>query len=279
MSDLVIHPTTAAALEAWKDGQHHALLLVGSRGSGKASLAGRLASELLHADAVEHPYVRWITPETGLGIEAVQGIGHFLRLKVPGKEAVDRIVIIEDAHHLTGEAQNALLKTLEEPPAGTRLILTAADEQALLPTIRSRVQAVTVNRPVATDLQHYFEQQFNKAEVERATRISGGLPGLMHALLDNEDHPLKPAIELARELLQQSSYERLARVDELSKQKELTQDTLEVLQHMAELSLQQADGKAAQRWQHILKASYEASEALAGSGQPKLVLTELMLNF
>jgi hypothetical protein len=101
----------------------------------------------------------------------------------------------------------------------------------------------------------------------------------MHALLDNEDHPLKPAIELARELLQQSSYERLARVDELTKQKELTQDTLEVLQHMAELSLQQAEGRAALRWQHILKASYEASEALANSGQPKLVLTQLMLNF
>jgi DNA polymerase-3 subunit delta' len=242
-------------------------------------LARDIAGKVLGADPAGHPYVQWLSPATGLGIEAVQEVSRFLRLKVPGQNPVDRIVVIEDAHALTDEAQNALLKTLEEPPAGTRLILTTADEQALLPTIRSRLQAITVNRPAVAALQQHFEPNFTKTEVERAARISGGLPGLMHSLLENEDHPLKPAIELARELLQQSAYERLARVDELAKQKELTLDALEVMQHMAELSLAQAEGKTAQRWQNVLKASYDASEALASSGQPKLVLTQLMLNF
>jgi DNA polymerase III gamma/tau subunit len=51
-----------------------------------------------------------------------------------------KAVIIEDAHLLTTEAQNALLKVLEEPPANTILILGANTKESLLPTILSRCQ-------------------------------------------------------------------------------------------------------------------------------------------
>jgi hypothetical protein len=67
-------------------------------------------------------------------------------------------------------------------------------------------------------------------------------------------------------------------VDELAKQKQLAQDTTFILQQMARLSLQSATGQGAKKWQRILKASYEAAEQLNQSAQPKLCLTNLMLN-
>jgi len=87
------------------------------------------------------------------------------------------------------------------------------------------------------------------------------------------------ATERARQLLSQTTYQRLLMVDELSKQRQLALDVTTILQQMAHVSLQNAKGEAANKWQAILKASYEAAEALSGSAQPKLILTKLMLNF
>ena len=58
-----------------------------------------------------------------------------------------KVFVIDEAELLEAEAQNALLKTLEEPPGGALLILVAADVDALLPTIRSRCQEFTL-RPL-----------------------------------------------------------------------------------------------------------------------------------
>jgi len=108
--------------------------------------------------------------------------------------------------------------------------------------------------------------------------MSGGLPGLMSALLENEEHSLLLATETARRLLVQSPYERLLEVDELAKQRTLLSDTLFILQRMAHISLQSATPATAKRWQNVLSASYSASEALEQSAQPKLVLSTLMVS-
>jgi DNA polymerase-3 subunit delta' len=204
----------------------------------------------------------------------------FLSLKVPSKRLVDRAIIVEDSHLLTPEAQNALLKTLEEPPAGTILLLTATHEQTLLPTIRSRTQVLAVRRPAQADLRaHFVARGFKEVDIKQAYAMSGGLPGLMQALLGDEEHPLRAAAQQARELLGQSLFERLVTIDALSKQRELAADTIAMLQQMAHLSLRSATGAAAKRWQKILKASYEAADALQSSAQLKLVLTDMVLCF
>ena len=108
---------------------------------------------------------------------------------------------------------------------------------------------------------------------------SGGLPGLMSALLGQEEHPLLLATQRARQLLSQSAYERLLAVDDLAKQRPLALDVAFIFQQMAHVSLQTATGEAAAKWQAILKAGYQAAEALNVSAQPKLALTNLMLSF
>ncbi|MDB5164663.1 MAG: polymerase subunit delta [Candidatus Saccharibacteria bacterium] len=285
MSDLVVHPLTSAQLADLTAQPPHAVMLVGATGSGKTALAYRLAEEVLSLSEGgfdQYGYGKTLSPvdDKAIGIEAIRELEHFLSLKVPSQAANHRIVIIEAAHKLTTEAQNALLKTLEEPPTGTVLILTASNEQALLPTIRSRVQVVAIKRPDRQALNEYFgERGFKSADIKQAYGVSGGLPGLMHALLSDDEHPLRVATDKARTLLGQTSYERLLMVDELAKQKGLALDVLFILQQMAHVSLQTATDKAAAKWQAILTASYQASEELSTSAQPKLALTNLMLQF
>ncbi|HMH31324.1 MAG TPA: hypothetical protein VK534_02505, partial [Methylomirabilota bacterium] len=150
--------------------------------------------------------------------------------------------------------------------------------QSLLPTIRSRAQSIPVNKPNRDTLTDYFGKDFGSGQVKQAYAISGGLPGLMNALLSEEDHPLVLATEKARQVLSSNAYERLLMVDELAKQKALAADTTFILQQMAHVSLQTVTGPAATKWQTVLAASYKASEALANSAQPKLTLTNLMLS-
>lgn len=285
MNDLVLHAKTKSELESFVNTPAHALLLTGPTGSGKMHLAERVSETILNLAAgklKDYPYATVISLEKDkklIAIEAIRGLEQFLALKVPSQKTIDRVVIIEDSHLLSIEAQNALLKTLEEPPADTVLILTASHEQALLPTIRSRVRTLPTSRPRRDAVMvHFVAKGFTEETVKQAYSISGGLPGLMTALLSDEEHPLKQATQRARQLLSQTAYDRLLVVDELSKQRQLAIDTAFILQQMAHVSLQTADDVAAKKWQAVMTASYEAAEALQNSAQPKLVLSKLMLS-
>lgn len=284
MSQLVLHPVTNNQYQSFIKAPSHAVLLLGPTGSGKLALAKELLELILGLSPGSfdnYLYAIVSSPQEGkaIGIEVVREMEHFLSLKVPSDARYNRAIIIEDSHKLTIEAQNALLKTLEEPPDGTILVLTANHAQSLLPTIRSRAQAITVKSPGLSALRSHFEA--NDAvgnDIAQAYAISGGLPGLMAAMLSDDDHPLKEATTRAKELLGQSTYERLLSVDYLSKQKDLTINLLFILQQMAHVSLGTVTGPAARKWQSILEASYEATQKLSVSAQPKLVLTDLMLN-
>lgn len=97
-----------------------------------------------------------------------------------------KIVVLGDAERLVVqeanlEAANALLKVLEEPPADTVLVLTAAEPQALLPTIRSRTVPVRVGRVADATLRRYLEREIGKdlrgAALERQLVEADGRPG------------------------------------------------------------------------------------------------------
>jgi DNA polymerase III delta subunit-like protein len=290
MHELVLHPATRRELEQFASSPAHALLVVGSEGTGKASIARQLAADMLRLESVDslagYPYFRAVAPDgQSISIDAVRELLHFAKLKVAGDAAgIRRVIIIDDARAITHEAQNALLKLLEEPPEDTAFILNAAGAQELLPTVRSRAQQIIVKQPNRQDLEKYFATQgFSMAEVQKAYMMSGGLPGLMHALLHDEgEHPLAQAVTLARHLLQVDTFERLKEVDSLAKRKADCAKLLFVLQQMAHAAIGQSAEKATpvrvvKQWHRVLAAAYDAEAALQTSAQPKLALTNLML--
>lgn len=84
-----------------------------------------------------------------------------------------KVVVLHPAEALNAHAANALLKTLEEPPAGTRLLLTAGDPSLLLPTVRSRCQSLVLPAPAAEMAAAWLAAQGVKAPEVLLAACSG----------------------------------------------------------------------------------------------------------
>lgn len=98
----------------------------------------------------DHPDLLWIergAGDTRVRIGQIRALQSALRLRVA--EGDRRVAVIADAEWLNAEAQNALLRLLEEPPPGTLLVLVARSSAGLLATVRSRCQRVNFRPPPA----------------------------------------------------------------------------------------------------------------------------------
>ena len=113
-----------------------------------------------------------------------------------------RVAIIQSAHRMNEDAQGALLKTLEEPPARVTIILCADDEDRLLPTIRSRCARIRLGRVAARDVEAILADHglTDTPLASRLARLSGGRPGLAMAYARSPE-ALRLRGELARRFL------------------------------------------------------------------------------
>jgi DNA polymerase III subunit delta' len=141
---------------ALASGPSHAYLFRGPRGAGKAATARAFAAEILAAGAADpddarrramldpspHPDLVWLTPR------GAQHMVEEVREKVIRAasyrpfEGEKRVFVIEAAEQMRDESQNALLKTLEEPPGFVHLILLSSEPAQLLETVASRCQPI-----------------------------------------------------------------------------------------------------------------------------------------
>jgi DNA polymerase III delta prime subunit len=107
-----------------------------------------------------------LTPEpgkTGIGIEQIRLLGGRLSLGSRSKEEV-RLVVIKEAELLGREAQNAMLKILEEPVAGVYFLIFGSSLDAVLPTVRSRCQILSLGQPSETEVVGFAKQNFGLDE-------------------------------------------------------------------------------------------------------------------
>jgi len=181
----------------------HAYCLIGEEGIGKAAVGRALAEELLlgegqpsrleiHPDfwsddrpeAISIDEIRF-HPERGAPAHD-QSLQQFLSLKP--FVAPLRVALLANAERMTEAAQNCLLKTLEEPPPNTVLVLTTAYPDHLLPTCLSRCQLIALS-PVGRSTLAGFVVSRNGTpeEAEALAGLAHGRPGwAVRAMLDRD---------------------------------------------------------------------------------------------
>lgn len=289
MDDLLLHAKSAAVIKEFTKEAVHALLLSGPEGAGKFTTAQHVAKKVLGlkatADLSAYPYFSWVRPTNNvISIQEIRDMQRFLQLRTTGKAKIRRIIIISDAHTMTIEAQNALLKSLEEPPADTILILTTTSAGDLRPTVRSRAQQIEILPVSKSAAEQYYRQQGHRTEkIEKAYAISAGCAGLMSALLnDEESHELFQIIVFVKELLVKAPFERLVEVDALAKQKDRLGSLLQGCRLVCSAALVQAstknESRLIARWTQSLQSIYDTEAGLSANPNQKLLLTNLMLN-
>ena len=112
-------------------------------------------------------------PSKEIKVEAVRGAVAFAQT-TPARHA-GKVVVLHPAERMNGIAANALLKTLEEPAGTARFILSSAAPQALLPTIRSRCQALALSLPDAAQAVAWLAGQ-GVASADVVLAAAGGQP-------------------------------------------------------------------------------------------------------
>lgn len=210
----------------------HALLLEGPRGVGKTTLALDLAAGLLclAADPVARPCrdcaaCRKVAADNHADLHIVvpQGAGEQIRigqiqqltseLALTAMEGRYRVAIITSAQRLNLDAQNALLKTLEEPGPATCLVLCADDAAPLLPTVLSRSARLRLAPlPIETLTELLVEDGHAQPAQARTLAIAaGGRTGLAIRLAGQPEAVLARA-GISRTLLQLVTADRRARL-------------------------------------------------------------------
>jgi DNA polymerase III subunit delta' len=194
---------------------HHGWIFAGSRGLGKASFAGSVASQLVdpkhdyqaliergsHPDIIRIARMPKDPPKEGdeadasaelkrsIGVDQIRALQSRMTTR-PGISD-KRVIIIDSADELERSAANALLKSLEEPPAGTYFILVSHSSDRLLPTIRSRCQMMRFEPLSDSDMEQALRSHLPDIGGERMKALikaGAGSPGqaLEYAGLDME---------------------------------------------------------------------------------------------
>lgn len=168
----------------------HAHLFIGEDGIGKSLLAKASAIKILngktdkeYADIIEFKVEK---SKKSIGVDQVRKINEEINKKP--YEGDKKVIIIYEADKMTEEAQNAFLKTIEEPPKGVFIILLCETLSSILDTVKSRCQIHKIQRLSPIEIGTYLKQKYPKIsedELKVIVTFSEGIPGRAEEFLND----------------------------------------------------------------------------------------------
>jgi len=228
-----------------------------------------------------HPDLALIEPKDGsIKISQIRDLEWKLSLKP--YSAKMKAGIIDDAHLMLPDAQNSLLKTLEEPRGKALLILISSDPQRLLKTVFSRVRTMKFFLAPDAEIKEKlasFESDFEK--IEKITNLSLGRPGQAMEFLNDHEKFLarEKKLEEIEKIMKAKIPEKFKYAKEIADSPEIIEETLALWERRIreELILCKESSSC------LVRPLRELEEALrlvkTTNASPKLILENLMLNF
>lgn len=236
--NVLFHPKTEKLITSISQKLPQSLLLTGESGVGLEAAArfvakSTIATEIHPLDAKDQP-----SAESGLiSVEMIRRLYEQTR----SKQTKARVILIHNADRMSGGAQAAFLKLLEEPNAHTHFILTSHHPQKLLPTIHSRVEHCTV-LPLTKSQTMEFIKALGVTDEKKQTQllfIAEGLPEELQRLVANEEYFARRAkvVSDARDFIQSSPYEKLALIQKYKSDREQSIGLIDSALHILRRSL------------------------------------------
>lgn len=269
----------------------HAYAFLGPQGAGKTTIAEHFVATLLGVPREQlssHPDVTLMGREEddkgnkkqSISLESIKEACERL-----GLSAVHslKVVIIEDADTMTLQAQNALLKTLEEPQGQSLVILLGKDRSRLLPTILSRVVSVSfVHVPTEVIKEGLLAEGYATRVAEEAARLAGGRPGVAMSYADADKLMMarRERTELER-FVEAPLYQQIKTLAEITKGDDaLSADArLAWLDSLTDVLHEQLAVPSERQLNIVraLQATLQAREALRDNVSPALALERIAL--
>ena len=236
-----------------KETASHSYLFVGIQGIGKKMLATEFSKQILckekeqdgtsksyiEFESNNHPDFMCVEPDgNSIKIEQIR----FLQKKIQEKPILSnkKVYIINDADSMTTEAQNCLLKTLEEPPEFATIILIGSNENAFLPTIKSRCMILHFQPIEDEEIKQYMETNYSIKDItqNRLAMFQGSIGKAIYLKDKQEEYDKLEAMVMDLDKKDLLSILQLA--EPLYKAKE---EIFEILEYINILLLKQAKEK------------------------------------
>lgn len=183
----------------------HAHLIVGANGIGKSKVADIFSSLILNKELFKANVdsIEYRPKKASIGVDDVREIIEEVNKKP--YEGDKKVITIFSGEKLTIQAQNALLKTIEEPPKGVFIIILTTSIEIILETIKSRCQIYKLTPLSNEEIQSYILKKYGNIDTidfSPALSYAGGIPGRLEKFIDDEElqEARKVVLELIREI-------------------------------------------------------------------------------
>ena len=168
----------------------HAYLIVGEDGIGKSILVKDVALKIL-GKTRDIDYVDLINfrgSGRSIGVDDVRKL--IVEINKKPFEGDKKVIIIHNCETMTEAAQNAFLKTIEEPPVGVYMFLLCENLANVLDTVKSRASIYKLNRLSKEEIKEYIQKNYTDIDDEKEKMLisfSDGIPGTIDKLVKDEE--------------------------------------------------------------------------------------------
>ena len=276
--DILIHDTAAMTLRALANKPPQSLLLIGPSGVGKTTMAEAWARNI----ATQPSGVRIVEPDEkgSISIDAVRELYRAGRSKQAGRQ----VIVILDIDTMSIEAENAFLKLLEEPREGLIFVLTAASTEAILPTILSRVQTVTVSVLTDETIRRFIVEQkpgIADSDLAQLVFIAQGRPGIAASLLEGDAlDKQRVRMQTVKQLLTASLFERFVFINSLARDRQACLEDLSAMLRIVEVQVKNAsDQGKISHWLQLANTLEATLQAIQANGNMRAQLLRLFSSY
>lgn len=275
-----INETTKKWIEAFIDNPKAPLLLQSNVNLAGATVIVDYIHSKLSKSSKTPVYTLEKKDKNSIGIADVRELINHLSLRANKNTEYSSFILIKNMELLTVEAQNAILKLIEELPPRTVFMMITDSMENILQTIKSRTFTVEVLPISDTQAYEYANKNgYDESKAKKAYLVSDGSFKLYKSLLEDEDNELYRVLDIAKEFIGADIYTRQLILKAFIGDKDKIKLFLNSLQLTTRTAMRNAKTKDAKiRWKNMLTEVIKAKRDIEKNVQTKLALLSLSVS-